>query len=42
MTQHLPQITPLPNRFRADVLARKRLIGLWSSCLLYTSDAADE
>ena len=28
---HLPQIHPLPNRFRADVLARKRLIGLWSS-----------
>lgn len=29
-TPHLPQITPLPNKFRADVLARKRLIGLWS------------
>lgn len=30
-TPHLPQIHPLPNKFRADVLARKRLIGLWSS-----------
>ena len=30
-TPHYPQITPLPNRFRADVLARKRLIGLWSA-----------
>ncbi|CAG9180445.1 2-dehydro-3-deoxyglucarate aldolase [Cupriavidus pampae] len=28
---HLPHLSPLPNKFRADILARKRLIGCWSS-----------
>ena len=30
-TPHLPQLSPLPNQFRADILARKRLIGCWTS-----------
>jgi 2-dehydro-3-deoxyglucarate aldolase len=28
---HSPLLDPLPNRFRADILARKRLIGCWCS-----------